>query len=95
MVTLFKPPDHRFVITVLENKAAGSYHAGHSHHSHVAREKPAMPGAISRLQSTPVLYLALLAAVTAVAVVVAMRYGGTVHSGALASHVKPDYLYQG
>ena len=48
-----------------------------------------------RLHMTPALYLALLAAVMAVAVVVAMRYGGTVHSGALASHVKPDYLYHG
>jgi hypothetical protein len=91
MVTLFKPPDHRFVITVLENKAAGSYHAGHSHHSHVARENP-MPGAI-RLHITPVLYLALLAAVMAVAVVVAMRYGGTVHSGALVSHARPAAVF--
>jgi preprotein translocase subunit SecF len=54
-----------------------------------------MPGAISRLHMTPVLYLALLAAVMAVAVVVAMRYGGTVHSGALVSHAHPDWVYNG
>jgi hypothetical protein len=55
---------------------------------------------------TPVLYLALLAAVMAVAVVVAMRYGGAAHFGAYLYQgsrpgsaalgaVKPDYLYQG
>jgi len=64
-----------------------------------------MPGAI-RLHMTPVLYLALLAAVMAVAVVVAMRYGGAAHFGAYLYQgsrpgsaalgaAKPDYLYQG
>jgi len=51
-----------------------------------------MPGAI-RLHMIPVLYLALLAAVMAVAVVVAMRYGGTVHSGALVSHARPAAVF--
>ena len=54
-----------------------------------------MPGAI-RLHMTPALYLALLAAVMAVAVVVAMRYGGAAHFGAYVHNgVKPNYLYNG
>jgi hypothetical protein len=96
MVTPVRLPHRRFVITVLENVCAGSYHAltmltKVTLVSAIARETT-VPAVIANNRTAVLLFTALLMAL-AVAATVMLAKHGVAHTGALAA--KPSVYFDG